>query len=84
MDVANILTLVEDIGDVVKHLARLSKTRMPAKYNRTDPLLQPGDLVYLSTNKGSHIRSQKYKHLRDQRLGSFKIICKVGINSYKL
>ncbi len=33
---------------------------------------------------GLQIRSHKRKHLRDQRLGSFKVICKVGINSYKL
>ncbi len=31
-----------------------------------------------------HIRSQKCKHLRDQQLGPYKVICKVIINSYKL
>ena len=39
--------------------------------------------ISIST-KGLHIRSQKLKHLRDERLGPFKAILKVGINSYKL
>jgi hypothetical protein len=56
---------------------------MAARSTRTAPLFQSGDHVYLST-KRLHIRSQKCKYLRDQRLGLFKIICKVEINSYKL
>ncbi len=56
---------------------------MTVRSTRTPPNFNPGDLVHLST-KGLHIRSQKCKHLRDQRLGPFKIICKVGINPYKL
>jgi hypothetical protein len=55
---------------------------MAARSTRTAPLFHPDDYVYLST-KGVNIRSQKCKHLRDQRLGPFKVICKVGINSYK-
>jgi hypothetical protein len=54
---------------------------MAARSTRTAPLFQPGDYVYLST-KGLYIRSQKCKHLRDQRLGPFNVICKFGINSY--
>ena len=50
---------------------------------RYAPLSQLEDYVYLSA-KGLHIRSQKCKHLRDQRLGHYKVISKVGINSYKL
>ena len=56
---------------------------MAARTTRTAPLFHPDDYVYLST-KGLNIRSQKCKHLRDQRLGPFKVISKVGINSYKL
>jgi len=55
--------------------------RMIARSTRTAHFFQPGDYVYLST-KGLNIRSQKYKHVRDQRLGPFKVICKVGINPY--
>ena len=54
---------------------------MATSSTRAAPLFQPDD--YFST-KGLNIRSQKFKHLRDQRLGPFKFICKVGINSYKL
>ena len=56
---------------------------MAASSTRTAPIFQPGDLVYLST-KGLHIRSQKCKHLREQKLGPYKVISKVDINSYKL
>ncbi len=42
-----------------------------------------GDYVYLSS-KGLHIHSQKCKHLRDQRLGPYQVIEKVGLKSYKL
>ena len=83
VEVANRLTMITDIRDVVHQLIKLSRERMAAKSTRTDPLFQPEDYVYLST-KGLHIRSQKCKHLRDQRLGPFKVICKVGINSKKL
>ena len=56
---------------------------MAARSTRTAPIFQLGDLVYLSTT-GLRIRSQKCKHLIDQKLGPYKIISKVGINSYKL
>jgi hypothetical protein len=36
------------------------------------------------SSKGLHIHSQKYKHLRDQRLGPFEVLEKVGLKSYKL
>jgi hypothetical protein len=77
------LTMIKDIRDVVHQLIKLLKERMVARTTRTALLFQPGDYVYLST-KGLNIRSQKCKHLRDQRLGPFKVICKVGIHSYKL
>ena len=77
------LTMITDIRDVVHQLIKLSKERMIARSTRAAPLFQPDDCVYLS-KKGLHIRSHKCKHLRDQRLGPFKVICKVGINSYTL
>ena len=55
---------------------------MAARSTRTASLFQPRDHVYLST-KGLQVRSQKCKHLRDQRLGSYKVISKDEINSYK-
>ena len=42
-----------------------------------------GDFVFLSS-KVLHIHSQKCKHLRDQRLGPFQVLEKVGLESYKL
>ena len=47
------------------------------------PIFQPGDLVYLST-KGLHIRSQKCKHLRDQKLCPYKVVSNVVITAYTL
>jgi hypothetical protein len=83
-DATDRLTLIADIiRDVVNQLLKLSKERMAARSTRTAPIFQPGDLVYLSS-KRLHIRSQKCKHLRDQKLGPYKVISKVGINSYKL
>ena len=67
----------------MRQLLILSKQRMAARTTRTAPIFLPGDLVYLST-RGLNIRSQKCKHLRDQKLGPYKVISKVGINSYKL
>ena len=77
------MTMITDIRDVVHQLINLSKEQMAAGSARTAPFFQPGDYVYLSS-KGLNIRSQKCKHLRNQRLGPFKVICKVGINSYKI
>jgi hypothetical protein len=82
-EAADRLTIITDIKDVVHQLIKLSKERMAAISTRSVPLFQPGDDIYLSV-KGLHIRSLKCKHLRDQRLDPFKVICKVGIiNSYK-
>jgi hypothetical protein len=80
---ADKLTMIIVIRDVIYELIKLSKQRMAARSTRSATLFQSGDSVFLST-KGLHIRSQKCKHLRDQRLVPYKIICKVGINSYKL
>ena len=82
-EAADRLTMISEIRDVVYELIKLSKQRMAARSTRSAPLFQEGDYVYLST-KGLHIRSQKCKHLRDQRLGPYKVISKIGINSYKL
>jgi len=76
-DATNRLTLVLDTRDVVKHLLQLYKEKMAANSTRFAPLFQSGDLVYLST-KRLHFRSHKCKHLRDQRLGPFKVIFKVN------
>ena len=73
-------TMTTDTRDV-HQLIKLPKERMATRSTRTIPLFQPDDYVYLST-KGLNIRSKKSKHLRDQRLGPFKVICKIGINSY--
>ena len=56
---------------------------MTARSTRSPPNFHVGDLVSLST-RGLHIRSQKCKHLRDQKLGPFKVMAKVGMTSYKL
>ncbi len=82
-DAAHRLTLIAYIRDVVNQLLKLSKERMATRSTRMAPIFQPGDLVYLST-KGLHIRSQKCKYLRDQKLGPYKVISKVGISSFKL
>jgi hypothetical protein len=79
-EAADKLTMITDIRDMVYELIKLSKERMEARSTRSASLFQAGDKVYLST-KGLHIRSQKCKHLRDQRLGHYKVICNVGINS---
>ena len=79
-DAANRLTMITDTRDVVNQLLKLSKERMAARSTRTAPVFQPEVLVYLST-KGLHIRSHKYKHLGDQKLGPYKVISKVCINS---
>ncbi len=59
------------------------KEIMAARSTRSPPNFQVGDLVYLST-RGLQIRSQNCKHLRDQKLGPFQIMAKVGMTSYKL
>ncbi len=82
-EAADILTMIAYIKDVIHELIKLSKKRMTVITTRSASLFQPGDHVYLST-KGLHTRSHKCKHLRDQRLGPCKVICKVGIHSSNL
>ena len=48
-EVADRLTMIRDIRDVVHRLIKLSKERMVARSTRTAPLFQPDDYVYLST-----------------------------------
>jgi hypothetical protein len=43
------LTPISNILDAVKQLFQSSKERMSIRSTRTNPLFQPGDLVYLST-----------------------------------
>ena len=70
---------------ITNYLRYLRKEWQQDQLARTAPISQPGDLVYLST-KDLHIRSHiiKCKHLRDQRLGSYTVFCKVGFYSYKV
>jgi hypothetical protein len=82
-DAAARLTLIADTRDVANQLLKLSKERMAARSTRAAHIFQLGDLVYLST-KELHIRSQKCKHLSDQKLAPCKVISKVDINFYKL
>jgi hypothetical protein len=77
------LTAIVEIRDVVKHLFIISKEIMVAIFVRLPPIFYVGDLVYLST-RGLPARSQKCKHLRDQKLGLFKFMAKVGMTSYQL
>ena len=81
--VADRLTDLVSVREVVRELLILSKQRMAARSSRPAPVFCPGDLVYLSS-KGLHIHSQKCKHLRDQRLGPFPVIESIGMKSYKL
>ncbi len=82
-EASDIVTMIAHNRDVIHQLIKLSKDRMASKSTRTAPLFQLGDHVYLST-KGLHIQSKKCKHLSNQRLGHFKVIYKVEINSYTL
>jgi len=82
-DAADRLTNIVEIRDDVKQLLILSKERMAARTIRSPPNFNVGDLVYLSI-RGLHIRSQKCKHLRDQKLGPYKVMAKVGMTSYRL
>jgi hypothetical protein len=69
--------------EVVREFLTLSKQRMAALSPRLAPTFVVGDFVFLSF-KGLHIHSQKCKHLRDQRLGPYQVIEKVGLKSYRL
>ena len=82
-DAADRLNLIAGIRDVVKKNLKLSKEEMEAMSTWTALSFQPVDLVYLSTIS-LHIRSKKYKHLRDQKLGPYKVVSNVGVNSYKV
>jgi hypothetical protein len=77
------LHVIADIRNVVKQYLNLAKERVTTMSTRIALLFQLRDLVYFST-KGLHIRSHKYKHLRDQTSGPFKVISKVGVNYYKM
>ena len=77
------LTELASIRDVVRELPTHSKQRMVARFSRPAPIFVVGDFVFLSS-KGLHIHSQKCKHLRNQRLGPFQVIEKVGLKSYRL
>ena len=48
-EVADRLTIITDLRDVVHKLLNLSKKRMAAISTRTVPLFKSGDYVYLST-----------------------------------
>jgi hypothetical protein len=62
--VADRLTELANIREVVRELLTLSKQRMAARSSRPAPTFVVGDFVFLSS-KGLHIHSQKCKHLRD-------------------
>jgi hypothetical protein len=81
--VAEHLTALASIRDDVRELLTLSKQRLAAHSSKPAPTFVVGDFIFLSS-KGLHIHSQKCKHLRDQRLGPFQVIEKVGIKSYRL
>ena len=68
--VADHLTELANVREVVRELLTLSKQRMAARSSRPAPSFVVGHFVFLSS-KGLHINSQKCKHLRDQRLGPY-------------
>jgi hypothetical protein len=68
---------------LILELLTLSKHRMTARSSKLAPTFVAGDFVFLSF-KGLHIHSQKCKHLRDQHLGPFQVIKKVGLKSFRL
>jgi hypothetical protein len=80
--VANHLIELASVRDGVRELLTLSKQQMTARSSRPAPFFF-GDFIFLSS-KGLHIHSQKYKHLRDRRLGPFEVLEKVGLKSFKL
>ena len=82
--VADRLTEMANVREVVRELLTLSKQRMAARSSRPAATCVVGDFVLLSSNNRLHIHSKKCKHLRDQRLGSYKVIEKVGLKSYRL
>jgi hypothetical protein len=77
------LTELANVREVAREILTRSKQRMTAHSSRPAPTFLVGDLVFLSS-KGLHIHSQKCKHLREQRLGPYQVIEKVGLKSYRL
>jgi len=66
--VADRLTKLANIREVIRELLMFSKQRMAARSFRPTPTFVVSDFVFLSS-KGLHIHSHKCKHLRDQRIG---------------
>jgi hypothetical protein len=62
--VADRLTVLASVRDVVRELLTLSKQRMAAHSAKPAPIFVAGDFVFLSS-KGLHIHLQTCKHLRD-------------------
>ncbi len=77
------LTDLSSVQDVVRELLAFSKQWIAARSSRPAPCFLVGDFSSVPS-KGLRIHSQKCKHLRDQRLGPFKVIEKVDLKSFKL
>jgi hypothetical protein len=80
--VAERLVELASVRHFVHELLTLSRQCMAARSFRPSPIFAAGDFISL-TSEGLHI-TQKCKHLRDQRLGPFQVIEKVGLKSYRL
>jgi hypothetical protein len=83
-DAIDRLTLIAYILDVVYQLLKSSKNECRPDQLGLLLLFNRETLFIFSTKAGLHTRSQKCKHLRDQKLGPYIIVSKVGINPYKL
>jgi hypothetical protein len=77
------LAKLASVRDVVREFFTLSKQRMAARSSKPTPTFIVDDFVFLSS-KGSHFHSQKCKNLRDERLGPFQVLEKVGVKSNRL
>ena len=82
--VADRLSELASVRHVVRELLTISKQRMAARSSRQAPIFAIGDFVFMSSTKGLHIHSQKCKHLRDQCIGPFQVLKKIGLKSYRL
>jgi hypothetical protein len=82
--VADRLTELANVREVVHELLTLSKQHMAARSSRPAATFVVGDDFVLLSSKGLHIHSQKRKHLRDQRLGPYQAIKKIGLKSNRL
>jgi len=82
--VAERLTKLASDRDVVRELlTSLSNVYMVAHSSIPPPIFV--DYFVFLFSKGVHINSQKFKHLRDRRLGPFQVIeNKVDLKSYRL